>query len=65
MAYPFHGVKDGLGCNYTGRLFKNLLVASLDGAVTAVKTNRLAVLISQQLHLQVAHLFHALHHEDR
>ena len=48
-----------------GRLLNDLLVAALHGAVSAKQADDLAVLISQQLHLEMARCFGEFHHKDR
>ena len=46
-------------------LLDDLLVATLDRAITAKERNSVSVLISKQLDLQVAGLASKLHNEDR
>mmetsp|Transcript_29724 Transcript_29724/g.95550 ORF Transcript_29724/g.95550 Transcript_29724/m.95550 type:complete len:470 (+) Transcript_29724:1674-3083(+) len=56
---------EGLGAGSGARaLLDDLLVAALDGAVAGVHRADVAVLVRQQLHLQVAGLGRELHRED-
>ena len=60
-----HGLESGLFSNSHGGLLDNLLVTTLDGAITTEEGNVVAVLISQQLHLEMASVTSQLHNEDR
>ena len=62
--YPLH-LFEGGGGRYGGRSFlDDLLVPPLDGAVAAEHGDGVAVLVGQDLDLQVAGVLRQLHDED-
>lgn len=64
MSHLLHVLKGGGRC-YGGRgLLNDLLVSPLDGAVSAKQGDGVAVLVGQELDLQVTSVFGQLHHED-
>ena len=64
LGRQFHFSEHFPGCDDGGPLLEDLLETTLGGAVAAVEGDGVAVLVSHDLHLQVARVRAQLHHED-
>lgn len=57
VPHPLHLLKSGGGDNGSRSFFYDLLVAALDGTVSAEQRDSVPVLVGQDLYLQVARMF--------
>lgn len=64
QSHLLHFLKHEVGGDGGRSLLDDLLVPALHGAVTAEQGDGIAILVSQDLHLQVPRVFRQLHDED-